>query len=80
MDRPQKITFVEMRAVGVRGILVYCADHTCSHGIRMIADQWSDEARLSDLEDHFVCSACGQRGADIRPDHDWDRKRVWATG
>ena len=29
-DRPQKITFAEMRDMGVRGILVYCADcHDC---------------------------------------------------
>jgi hypothetical protein len=25
-DRPQKITFAEMRDMGVRGLLVYCAD------------------------------------------------------
>jgi hypothetical protein len=25
-DRPQKITFAEMRDMGVRGPLVYCAD------------------------------------------------------
>jgi hypothetical protein len=25
-DRPQKITFGEMREMGVRGVLVYCAD------------------------------------------------------
>jgi hypothetical protein len=25
-DRPQKITFAEMRDAGVRGLLVYCAD------------------------------------------------------
>ena len=29
--RPQKITFGEMRASGVRGLLVYCADFRCSH-------------------------------------------------
>ncbi len=28
--------------------------------------------RLSDLEPLFVCQACGRRGADIRPDWDWD--------
>jgi hypothetical protein len=27
-----------------------------------------DELRLSDIEDRFVCTVCGQRGADIRPD------------
>jgi hypothetical protein len=26
-DRPTKISFGEMRDMGVRGILVYCADH-----------------------------------------------------
>jgi len=25
-NRPQKITFAEMRASGVRGLLVYCSD------------------------------------------------------
>ena len=28
---------------------------------------------LSDLEPRFVCTACGQRGADIRPDFHWDK-------
>ena len=31
-NRPQKITFAEMREQGVRGILVYCADYRCSTG------------------------------------------------
>jgi hypothetical protein len=26
-DRSQKITFAEMRDMGVRGVLVYCADY-----------------------------------------------------
>ena len=37
-DRPQKITFAEMRDMGVRGILVYCADYRCSHSIAISAD------------------------------------------
>jgi hypothetical protein len=28
---PQKITFGELRASGVRDVLVYCRDHRCSH-------------------------------------------------
>jgi hypothetical protein len=28
--RPQKITFGEMREMGVRGVLVYWADYHCS--------------------------------------------------
>jgi hypothetical protein len=26
-DRPTKITFAEMRDMGLRGVLVYCADY-----------------------------------------------------
>jgi hypothetical protein len=53
----QKITFRQMRAAGVRGVLVYC------HFIRMSAEQWPDTTRLSG-----VCTACGHRGAEKRPD------------
>jgi hypothetical protein len=52
---PQKITFGEMRASGVRDVLVYCRDHHCSHHIRISADFWPDHLRLSDIEDRFVC-------------------------
>jgi hypothetical protein len=34
----------------------------------MSADPWPDHIGLSDLEPRFVCSACGKREADIRPD------------
>jgi hypothetical protein len=72
----QKITLGEMRSSGVRDLLVYCADYKCSHGIRMSADRWPDHIRLSDLEPLFVCQACGRRGADIRPDWDWELLKV----
>ena len=64
----QKITLGEMRASGVRGALIYCADYQCSHSIRISGDQWADDVRLSDLEGKFTCTACGKRGADVRPD------------
>ena len=66
--RPTKITFAEMRSAGVRGVLVYCCDHHCSHWVRLDSDRWPDDVRLSDIESGFVCTACGHRGADIRPD------------
>jgi hypothetical protein len=53
---PQKITLGEMRAAGVRGVLIYCADYKCSHWIRMNADQRPNDIRLSDLEDKFTCT------------------------
>jgi hypothetical protein len=67
LTRPQKITFGEMRASGVRGVLIYCADHKCSHSIEMSADRWAEGIRLSNIEDRFVCQAYGKRGADVRP-------------
>jgi hypothetical protein len=65
--REQKITLGEMRASGVRGLLIYCADHRCGHSIAIDADRWPDHVRLSDLEPKFTCQTCGHRGADVRP-------------
>jgi hypothetical protein len=64
---PQKITLREMRASGVRGLLIYCSDYHCSHWTAISGDRWPDDVRLSDLEPKFTCQACGQRGADVRP-------------
>ncbi len=68
VKRPQKITLAEMRSMQLRGLLVCCADYRCSHSIKLSADRWADEVRLSDLEPLFTCTACGHHGADIRPD------------
>jgi hypothetical protein len=51
MPGPIKITFAELRNMGVRGVLVYCADYRCSHSIAISADRWPDDHRLSDIED-----------------------------
>jgi hypothetical protein len=47
-----------MREMGVRGLLVYCADYQCSHSIAISGDGWPDAVRLSDIEARFVCRAC----------------------
>ena len=36
MDKPTKITFAELRELGVRGVLIYCADYQCSHSIAVM--------------------------------------------
>ena len=59
VSRQQKITFGEMRASGVRGLLIYCSDFRCNHSTTLSADRWPDDVRLSDLELLFVCQACG---------------------
>src|SRR5215831_4446528 len=68
MSATTKITFADMRAAGVSGVLVYCSDYRCSHWIKLSASRWADEVRLSDIEPRFTCEACGRRGADVRPD------------
>jgi hypothetical protein len=70
MTRPAKITFGEMRSAGVRAVLIYCSDFKCGHcnTVADDADRWPDELRISDIEDKFACTACGQRGAEIGPD------------
>jgi hypothetical protein len=69
-----------MRDMGVRGLLVYCADHQCSHLIAISGDPWPDDVRLSDFEHRFICAVCGKRGADARPDFNWDEKLVRVMG
>jgi hypothetical protein len=69
----------EMRASGVRGLLIYCSDHKCSHSTTMSADRWSDDVRLSDIEPLFTCQACGERGADVRPNFHWEEEARRAT-
>jgi len=66
--RSTKITFGEMRASIVRGVVVFCADYTCSHSMAMSADRWPDDVRLSDVVASFTCKVCGKCGVDMRPD------------
>ena len=57
------------RNAGVRPtrLIVYCGDYCCAHSITMDPDLWPGNLRPSDLEDLFVCTVCGHRGADVRP-------------
>jgi len=44
-------------------------------------DTWPDDVvRLSDIEAQFVCGACGKRGADVRPDFNWNKMPVEMIG
>jgi hypothetical protein len=69
-----------MRDMGVRGVLIYCADYHCSHSVAVMADRWADDVRLSDIEPRFVCTVCGKRGAEVRPDFNGNRKQVSVMG
>lgn len=75
-NSPRKITFGQMREMGLRGVLIYCADYRCGHSIAASADRWPDDLRLSDIEPRFTCTACGRRGADVRPDFASGRRPI----
>ncbi|MET4483254.1 hypothetical protein [Bradyrhizobium sp. F1.13.3] len=71
-----KITFGEMREMGLRGVLIHCH---CGHNIGLSADRWPDYVRLSDIEPRFVCAGCGNRGAQVRPDFSSGKPPQFAT-
>ncbi len=76
MRLEQTITLGQMRQSGPRRLHVFCGDYKCSHSVVMDADCWPESLRLSDLETLFVCSACGHRGADVRPDKQGAERRL----
>ena len=51
-----------------------CSDYRCSQSIAVSANQWPDDLHLSDIELRFLCEACGKRGADVRPDFNWNKQ------
>jgi hypothetical protein len=63
----QKITFAEMRAAGVHGVLIYCSDPLQPFDVPD-ADRWRMTSGCPISSPTFVCAACGRRGADILPD------------
>jgi hypothetical protein len=79
--RPTKVTFAEMRESGVRGILICCGDYRCRP---LDGDQRRPLARRSSALGHrgsvHLLGLRQTRGADVRPDFNWDRKPVGAMG
>jgi hypothetical protein len=76
LDNPHKISFAELREIGARRVIVYRRDYHCSQSITMDASRWADHVRLSDIEGRFTCTACGKRGADVRPDFGSIKRRA----
>jgi hypothetical protein len=72
----QTITLGQMRQSGSRRLHVFCGDYKCSHSVEIDADCWPASLRLSDLEALFVCSVCGHRGANVRPDKQGAERRL----
>jgi hypothetical protein len=58
----------QVRRDGRSLFLIYCCDYQYSTRSPSAPDRWPDHARSSNIEPLFVCTACGKRGADVRPD------------
>jgi hypothetical protein len=69
-----------MRDSGVRELLMYCSDYKCSRLVTMSGGRWPEDLRFSDIEPRFIWSACGNRGADVRPDFNWNKPTVSMMG
>jgi hypothetical protein len=80
MDRPHKNHVRRDARDGVRGVLIYCSDYRCSDSMALNAERWPDDLRLSDIEPSFTCTACGKRGADVRPDFNWSKMPAGGMG
>ena len=62
------VTLGDIRAHGVRRLLIYCSEGPyCHHSALVDADRWPDETALHELRPKAVCTKCGMIGADVRP-------------
>jgi hypothetical protein len=61
-------TLGNIRSHGCRNLLIYCGSIHCNYQTKMNADHWPDETPIRPLGTRMVCTRCGHRGADVRPD------------
>src|SRR5436190_24322387 len=64
----EPVTLGHIRSHGCRDLLIYCGSINCSHSATMNADHMPDKTPIRPLGARMVCSRCGDRGADVRPD------------
>jgi len=70
INRPQKITFAEMRAQGIHGLLVYCSDYHCSHWTAS-SNRWPDDVPSdSGVVIYFTGVLGGGARGPLQPDLD----------
>jgi hypothetical protein len=62
------VTLGDLRAHGVRRLLIYCSEGLYYHHSATIdTDRGPDETAVRDLYQKAVCTKCGMIGADVRP-------------
>ena len=68
------MTLGNMRANGMRSLIVCCSNVTCRHEAIVNIDSQNDGAFVPALGRLMRCQQCGQRGADVRPN--WAERTV----
>ena len=78
------MTLGNMREQGVRGLAVYCLNHTCRHHAVMSADEYPADLEVPSFALRLKCSKCGSRRIDVRPNWrerdvavDWRARSAW---
>jgi hypothetical protein len=56
-----------MRRQGVRGLAVYCLNHSCRHHTVISADDYGDDIEIPSFALRLKCSKCGGRRVDVTP-------------
>ena len=66
------MTLGNMRANGVRSLLVNCSNVNCRHEAIVNLDGLNDDISVPSLGPRMRCQRCGQLGADARPN--WNER------
>ncbi len=61
------MTLGNMREQGVRGLAVYCLNHSCRHHTVINVDDHPHEVEVPSFGARLKCSKCGGRRVDVRP-------------
>jgi len=61
------MTLGNMRANGLRSLIVYCSKTTCRHEAILNVDSLPDDVSVPSLGPRMRCQRYGQLGADARP-------------
>ena len=70
------MTLGNMRANGVRSLIVHCSNVTCRHEAIVNVDHLGDDVAVPPIGLRMRCERCGQRGADVMPN--WNERNAQA--
>ena len=70
------MTLGNMRDNGVRSLVVHCSNVACRHEKIVNVDAYGDDLFVPSFGPRMRCERCGQRGADVMPNWNEQRRRA----